>query len=408
MVFSVFKNYSGIIYLLVGISVGSALGIFFPAVTVYVKPLGDVFLNFLFVCVVPLIFFAVAHSISDVLNEGSFGKLFARLIFTFVLFVVLAAIFSISTLYLFPIKGILISGEDVKDVVEVEKNWGDRVVDFFSVGEFTSVFSRKHMLSLLIFSFLLGISVQKSGEKGVFFKRFFASGYEVSKQTLLIIMRAAPIGLGAYFAYQAASLGSELFGLYAFPLLYFYGIGFVYFVLFFSFYAYISFGGKGVSIFWKNNIYPSLTALSTCSSFATVPANIQAALKMGIPPSIVHVVIPLGSTLHKTGSSISSIIKIYVAFLIMGKDFFDPVNLLIALGITLFVTVVAGGIPNGGYIGEMLMISAYNFPVETLPSIMIIGTLVDPLATVLNATGDNIAAIFITRLMGDKLESIGE
>jgi Na+/H+-dicarboxylate symporter len=66
--------------------------------------------------------------------------------------------------------------------------------------------------------------------------------------------------------------------------------------------------------------------------------------------------------------------------------FFDFNNLIIALGITVFVSVVAGGIPNGGYIGEMLMISAYNLPQEVIPAVIIIGTLVDPLATILNST----------------------
>lgn len=98
----------------------------------------------------------------------------------------------------------------------------------------------------------------------------------------------------------------------------------------------------------------------------------------------------------------SSIIKIYVAFLIIGKDFFEPSNLLLALGITIFVSIVAGGIPNGGYIGEMLMISVYQLPVEAIPAVMIIGTLVDPLATVLNSTGDTVASMFVTKISGEK------
>jgi Na+/H+-dicarboxylate symporter len=52
-----------------------------------------------------------------------------------------------------------------------------------------------------------------------------------------------------------------------------------------------------------------------------MPANLQAASKIGIPNSIANLVIPIGTTLHKNGSSMSSIIKIYVAFLIIGKTF---------------------------------------------------------------------------------------
>src|SRR5690606_38229961 len=145
---------------------------------------------------------------------------------------------------------------------------------------------------------------------------------------------------------------------------------------------------------------PSATAVGTCSSIATIPVNLAAAAKMGVPPAVANVVIPLGATLHKDGSSMSSIVKIYVAFVLIGWDFFDPMTLLTALGITVLVSVVAGGIPNGGYIGEMLMISVYGLPTEAIPAVMIIGTLVDPMATLLNATGDNAAAMLVNRMVG--------
>ena len=52
------------------------------------------------------------------------------------------------------------------------------------------------------------------------------------------------------------------------------------------------------------------------------------------------------------------------------------------------------------------MISVYNLPTEAIPAVIIIETLVDPLATVLNATGDIIASMFVTKLVGEKLNPI--
>jgi Na+/H+-dicarboxylate symporter len=99
----------------------------------------------------------------------------------------------------------------------------------------------------------------------------------------------------------------------------------------------------------------------------------------------------------------SSIIKIAVIFAMFGKDFTDPYNLLTALGITIIVSIVEGGIPNGGYIGEILAITVYGFPMDqALPAAMIIGTLVDPMATLLNANGDLIASMLITRIAEGK------
>lgn len=397
----IIRNYSGILLLLLGILGGSIVGIFLPQTIEFLKPIGDIFLNLLFVSVVPLVFFAVANSIANVKQQEKFGRILISMTFTFLLFIIIAAVFTMMVVYLFPTRG-LASGTAESLESETLKPWTETVVNFFTVSEFTQLFSRQNMLALLIFAFLTGTAVRNSGEKGIYFKNFISSGYEVMKEVLLIVMKAAPIGLGAYFAYQVATVGPQLFGFYAKPLGLYYAAGTVYFFLFFTVYAYFAKGKDGVQKFWKNNIYPSLTAISTCSSFATMPANLQAATKIGIPDTVANLVIPIGSTLHKNGSSMSSIIKIYVAFLIIGKDFFEPSNLLLALGITIFVSIVAGGIPNGGYIGEMLMISVYQLPQEAVPAVMIIGTLVDPLATVLNATGDTVAAMFVTKISGEK------
>lgn len=399
----ILKNYSGIILLLGGIIIGSLIGIFSPEVVVYLKPLGDIFLNLLFVSVVPLVYFAVSNSIASVEQSGKFGRIIFSMAFTFLLFIIIAALFTIAVVYLFPTEALPSTSKAILES-SADDSFGDQIVRFFTVGEFTELFSRKNMLALLIFAFLTGTAARKTGEAGQLFRDFLASGYEVMKELLLLVMKIAPIGLGAYFAYQVATVGPQLFGFYAKPLGLYYSAGIVYFILFFSIYAYFAKGQLGIKQFWKSNIYPSLTAISTCSSFATMPANLQAAAKIGIPSTIANIVIPIGSTLHKNGSSMSSIIKIYVAFLIIGEDFFDPMNLLLALGITIFVSIVAGGIPNGGYIGEMLMISVYSLPQEAIPAVMIIGTLVDPLATVLNSTGDTVAAMFVTKISGEKFQ----
>lgn len=394
----VLKNYSGILFLLLGITIGSIIGIVFPNIIGYLKPLGDIFLNLLFVSVVPLVFFAVSNSIASLEQQSKFGKIMLTMALTFLFFILTAAVFTISAVYLFPVSGVSGSSGMVDETANNE-SWGNRIVSFFTVGEFTQLFSRQNMLALLIFAFMTGFSARKAGEKGHSFRAFIASGYEVMKELLLLIMKLAPIGLGAYFAYQVATLGPQLFGFYAKPLGLYYIAGIIYFVVFFSLYAFMAKGKNGVKNFWTNSIFPTLTALSTCSSFATMPANLLAASKIGIPGQISNIVIPIGTTLHKNGSSMSSIIKIYVAFLIIGRDFFEPTNLLLALGITVFVSIVAGGIPNGGYIGEMLMISVYKLPQEAIPAVMIIGTLVDPLATVLNAVGQLVASMFVSRFV---------
>ncbi|QNL47804.1 dicarboxylate/amino acid:cation symporter [Olivibacter sp. SDN3] len=400
------KNYSNLLLLLAGIFVGSLVGLFARDWVAHLKPIGDIFLNLLFTAVIPLIFFAIASAVANIDQSQKLGKILSVMLAVFVSTVIIAAIVTIIALWVFPLNN-QIGSREVADFVLDEgdgKDWGERAVDFLTVSEFSQLLSREHMLAFIIFSFLVGIASLRSGAAGEPFRKFLYAGNEVMKILLIYIMKAAPIGLGAYFAYQVGTVGPQLFGIYAKPLGIYYLLGLFYFLVFFSLYALLAQGKRGVRLFWKNNILPSITAVSTCSSIAVIPPNLDACKRIGVPESIANVVVPLGASLHKDGSSISSIIKIAVAFSLIGRPFMEPNTLIVAVALTILVSIVAGGIPNGGYIGEMLMISAYDLPIEAIPAVMIIGTLVDPMATVLNATGDTPAAMLVNRFVNGKVK----
>ena len=400
---SFLKNYKNILLLLGGILAGSILGLVFGKGVEVIKPLGDIFLNLLFTAIIPLVFFTIASSIANLEKTEKLGKLFVIVIGVFLSTVLISAILMLVAVLLFPIQQDIIISKIPLETIQ-ESSTGSQITQLLTASDFFELLSRKNMLALIIFSFLIGFASLHSGEKGKDFIRFLNSGNEVMKQLLHIIMKTAPIGLGAYFAYQVGIFGPQLFGAYAKPLGLYYAVCAFYFVVFFSLYAFIAGGKLGFKVFWKNNITPSLTALGTCSSIATIPANLEGAEKMNIPTHIRNVVIPLGAPLHKDGSSMSSIIKIAVIFAMFGKDLTDPNTILMALGITVIVSVVEGGIPNGGYIGEILAITVYGFPMEqALPAAMIVGTLVDPMATLLNANGDLVSAMMVTRISEGKI-----
>ncbi|PAM92070.1 sodium:proton antiporter [Flavobacterium sp. IR1] len=391
------KSYSSVLLLLGGITLGSILGLVFGKGVEVIKPLGDIFLNLLFTAIIPLIFFTIASSIANLERTEKLGKLFIVMLAVFLSTLLISALVMIFAVYVFPIHQSIIISKLPLETIE-SGSVGDQIAKLVTVNDFFELLSRKSMLALIIFSFLIGFASLQSGEKGSGFRNFLDSGNEVMKNLLMMIMKLAPIGLGAYFAYQVGVFGPQLFGAYAKPLGIYYGACVFYFFVFFSLYAFVAGGKKAFKVFWGNNITPALTAIGTCSSIATIPANLEAAEKMKIPNHVRNVVIPLGAPLHKDGSSMSSILKITVLFAMFGKDFTEPSTILLALGITVIVSIVEGGIPNGGYIGEVLAITVYGLPMEqALPVAMILGTLVDPIATLLNANGDLISAMMISR-----------
>ena len=51
------KSYSSVLLLLGGIIIGSIFGLVFKEKVAVIKPVGDIFLNFLFTAIIPLVFF---------------------------------------------------------------------------------------------------------------------------------------------------------------------------------------------------------------------------------------------------------------------------------------------------------------------------------------------------------------
>jgi Na+/H+-dicarboxylate symporter len=396
------KNYSGMIWLITGIIVGSVAGIVLGPKAEILKPIGDIFLNLLFVAVIPLVFFAISSAIANLQGSQKIGRIMGVMSAVFLGTLIMAALLTIIALWLFPIGQTSFAAAGATPAETGKNLSGDQITQLFTTSEFFNLLSRKNMLAMIIFAILVGFGTRSAAEKGKAFVQFLNAGNEVFKHVFGIIMKAGPIGLGAYFAYQVAVFGPSLFGTYAHVLGIGYGVSLFYYAVFYSLYAFIAGGVKGIKRYWKNNIIPSATAVGTCSSIATIPANLDAAKKMGITDAISGITIPLMGTLHKDGSSISSILKMSVVFAMFGRGFDSAEVIILALGMTVLVSIVEGGIPNGGYIGELLFISAYGFPPEALPPAIIIGTLIDPVATLLNATGDTAAAMVINRFAGEK------
>jgi Na+/H+-dicarboxylate symporter len=396
------KNYSGMIWLITGIIAGSIAGIVLGPKAEILKPIGDIFLNLLFVAVIPLVFFAISSAIANLQGSQKIGRIMGVMSAVFLGTLVMAALLTIVALWLFPIGQTSFAAVSVTPAETGKNLSGDQITQLFTTSEFFNLLSRKNMLAMIIFAILVGFGARSAAEKGKAFVQFLNAGNEVFKHVFGIIMKAGPIGLGAYFAYQVAVFGPSLFGTYAHVLGIGYGVSLFYYAVFYSLYAFIAGGVRGIKRYWKNNIIPSATAVGTCSSIATIPANLDAAKKMGISDAISGITIPLMGTLHKDGSSISSILKMSVVFAMFGRGFDSAEVVILALGMTVLVSIVEGGIPNGGYIGELLFISAYGFPPEALPPAIIIGTLIDPVATLLNATGDTAAAMVINRFAGEK------
>ena len=390
-------SYKFPILLLISVFLGSIVGLFFKESVSYLKPFGDIFLNLMYTIVVPLVFFTISSSISNMISLKRLGKILYSVFLVFLILSLTAAVFMITVTYLFnPTNNTISLVDGTLEKVSV----GEQIVKALTVTDFSLLLSRSNMLPLIIFSTLFGIATSLT--KGNTVKRFLEESSNIMMKIVNIIMYYAPIGLFAYFANLTSEFGPELLGSYAKCMIIYYISTILFFFVFYTLYAYIAGGKKGISKFYKYVSGPALTSLATQSSLASLPTNLSATEKIGVPKDIREVTLPIGTTMHMDGSSMGSILKIVFLFGIFNYNFSGFGTIVTAILIAILSSVVMSGIPGGGLIGELLIVTLYGFPLEAFPIIATIGWLIDPPATFLNVTGDTASSMLVTKVVDGK------
>jgi Na+/H+-dicarboxylate symporter len=395
------RSYGFSMILVASILIGAIGGIAFGRDAALLKPLGDIFLNLLFTAIIPVVFFSISSAVAGMSNVKRLGKILSAMMLVFFSTGLVASAVMVAGVQLYPpAQGVQIPlGSDVN---MNHFTASEQIVKALTVANFSDLLSKSNMLALIIFSVLVGLAASAAGEKGRPFSQVLLSANDVMMKLIGYIMYYAPVGLFAYFAYLVGVFGPELLGSYVRAMVLYYPVAILYFFVAFTCYAYLAAKGVGVRRFWKNIIPPSLVAAATGSSMATIPSNLEAARKTGIPKDISEIVIPMGATIHMEGSCLAAVLKIAFLFGIFNMSFSGIETILTAVGIALLTGIVVSGIPGGGTIGEILILSLYGFPLEAFPIITMIGTLVDAPATTLNAIGDNVSCMLVARILGGK------
>ncbi len=388
------------IILLAGIIIGSIIGIVMGEKATVLKPLGDIFLNLMFTIVVPMVFVSITSAVGSMVDLKRLGKIISYTLLIFIITGLIAAFFVLVTVNIFPLKANIPMGETT--AVELPSSPGEMLVSTLTVSDFGELFSKSNMLPLIIFAILFGLAMSICGGKESPVGKFFINLNDIIMKIVDIIMKVAPIGLGAYFANLVGELGPQLLGDYARVLAIYYPLVFFYMIVMFPLYAYFAAGKNGVKIMSKHIIPPAITAFATQSSVAALPSNKEASDAIGIPKDISNIVLPMGTTMHMDGSVISSIIKISFLFALFDMPFEGLATYAIAIVVSILAAFVLSGAPGGGLVGEMLIVTLFNFPPEAFPIIATIGFLVDPPATMLNSSGDTIASMMVARLIEGK------
>lgn len=388
---AVLKNYASTLAMLAGVLAGGLIGAFWPAAAPYLKPFGDIFLNLLFSLVIPLVFCSIALSFCRLRSGGRLGSLLLR---SGIVFLGIWLLYGLAGYLCVLCSGPLAAaGLSFSDAVLPAQSRADALVSAFSVPDFPQLFSKYSILPLMIFSALLGAGISAAGEKGAPMARALDACNEAVMRAMDYLMVLAPVGLGCYFAASVAEIGAsvlggylKVFGLYAL-------LAFLLFAVVNPALVLLTRGKAGFAAFWRHIVPPSLTALATASSSVAMPGNIEAARRMGVEESVSGAVVPLATNLLKAGSVAGAVLKVAFLMAFCGMGTPSPA----CIGIAVLAAVVSGAVANGGVTGDLLICALVGVDPSLVGVVMIIGTIIDIPATLLNSQTNVVAALLTDR-----------
>lgn len=395
------EPYKSSLILLGALIFGGLLGIYAPEIGLKLRAPGQIFLNLLFMIIVPLVGISVMSSIAKMTDLRALGRIMLMILVISVIMALIPAALMLSfCLWLDPAQGVTI---ELANSFQASEGGMD-FVGMVTVSDFSALLSKSNILALIIMSIIAGIAMGQAGKSGENIAALLSDANAVTMKIVGLIMKVAPIGLGCYFAATMAGQDKALLLTFARATWMFVVVTLVYYVFGSTIYAYVGGGVAGIKAFWRNAIAPSVTALGTCSSLGTLPVTLRAGLSMGINPSVVDISIPLLANLNKGGVAMISALKIIFIYSLLGMEFTLQTFYLTML-IAVISAIIVGGVPGGAFIGEIFIVTTLGLPIETIPMLVVLGTITDAPSTLINVIHDLNAAQIIDRFTSNKRQN---
>ncbi len=389
---------------LLGMICGVVFGLVAKDKAVYLKPIGDMFINAIQMIIIPLILCAIVSGITSVSDPEALGRVGMKSVGVYLATTTIAILIGISLSILFkPGVGTFLDLESVKSVkidttYSKEFSFVKMLVNIIPKNIFEAMVTG-NLLQVVFFSVFLGITLAHLRQsKAKMLIDFFQASSKLVFSMVSIIMNFAP--------YAAFSLTAWVVSTQSIAVLYSLGkllgvmmIGMIAQYIIFGVFIYI-FGRISPFPFYKKSLEYQAIALSTSSSKASLATTMKVCReRMGISNDSASFVLPLGASMNMDGMSIylgCATIFFAQAF---GVDlhFHDYIVLIITATVG---SIGGAGIPGASMIMLPLVLASTNVPIEGMALIAGIDRLGDMVRTTINITGDAMVTLLIDKSEG--------
>ena len=251
------------------------------------------------------------------------------------------------------------------------------------------------MLPLIVFTLLFALALRRiTPDRRDYVLRVFDGVGEAMLEIVRWLIALAPIGVFTLVASTSARLGASLVGAFGY-----YVVGYVALLLVTTLVICVIGalgGGVGLPRFFRAGLPAQAVAFSSSSSLASLPALIDSARRLGVPPAQAGFVLPLAVSSFKVANAVAWLTGTMFLARLYG----------VPLGVSEYLTVVASsialsfatpGVPNGGFLLLAPVLASVGVPAAGVALLIAVDAIPDLFATVTNVSGDFAAAAIVRR-----------
>lgn len=380
---------------------GVAIGVAFPEQSQQLKVFSNIFLRLIKSILVPLVFGTLVVGIaSHAQDMKAVGRIAVKSIVYFEVVTTLAlAIGLVAVNLAHPGVGVLLPSSGAPPVnAPSEKITLSSIVEHAFPKSFFEAAASNDVLQIVCFAVLFGVALAQVREHHrTPMLAFCESLTEVMFKFIGIVMKFAPIGIGAAMAYTVGhsglgilfNLGKLILTLYA-ALLFFCGVVLLPAAWFFKI---------PVREFLSVIRAPAVVAFTTTSSDAALPDAMQRMIAFGVPKRIVSFVMPLGYSFNLDGTTLY--LAIASVFVAQAAGVNLPMEQQLAIMLTLMLTSKGmAGIPRASQVILAGTLVTFGLPLEGVMLIIGVDELMDMARTTVNLVGNCLATAVIARWEG--------
>ncbi|GGC29115.1 proton/sodium-glutamate symport protein [Parapedobacter defluvii] len=416
------KIFIGMIFGIVAGLVVKNLGLSTETLTTIVKwvePIGKIFMNLIFMMVIPLILSALILGIAEIGDVKKLGQMGIKLLLYTIVVSFIAVLIGVTMVNIFnPGKTVstetreylikqfgteaATAAEQAKAIEADERTVGDilaQIIPRNPFEEMVNAFNANHtgggLLSVMFFALIFGVAMAAVGEeKTATLKSFLEGLYEVVIKVIGYAMALAPYGVAALLFNMVLNVGADfLISLLWYVLIVLGALAIHQFVVYSIILKY--FANRNPIQFMKDMGEVTLTAFSTSSSNATLPTAIRVSIeKLRIPKPIAHFVLTIGSTGNQNGTALFEGITVLFLAQVFNVDLSLGSQITVVL-LCILAGVGTAGVPGGSLPVIVTILVSIGVPGEAIALIYGVDRILDMSRTTLNVNGDITAAAYI-------------